>query len=151
MLDMPFALPFGGSILAPAVALVIWTLVMWVWLYATRIPAMQRARIDAGIIKRRQDLDGLPVSATQVADNYNHLHEQPTLFYAIVIISHLVGMTMEFQVLLAWAYVVIRVLHSLWQATINYVPVRFVLFTLGTLVLGALTLHVAIAVAHGSG
>jgi hypothetical protein len=144
-MSLPFALPFDGSILPTAVALVIWTLIVWLWMYATRIPAMQQAKIDAGTIKRRHDLDGLPVSATQVADNYNHLHEQPTLFYAIVIISQMIGMTHEVHVALAWAYVLIRVLHSVWQCTINFVPVRFLLFTLGTLVLAAMTTHVAIA------
>lgn len=148
-MSLPFDLPFGGAILPTAIALVIWTLVVWLWMYATRIPAMQAAKIDAGAIKRKHDLDGLPIGATQVADNYNHLHEQPTLFYAVVIISHLIGMTAEIHVALAWAYVLVRVLHSLWQCTINFVPVRFVLFTLGTLILAAMTTHVAMKMLHG--
>jgi hypothetical protein len=147
-MSLPFDLPFGGAILPAAVALILWTFVIWLWLYATRLPAMQKAKIDVGVIKRRQDLDGLPVSASQVADNYNHLHEQPVLFYALVIISHLIGMTHEVHVLLAWAYVGVRVLHSLWQCTINFVPIRFVLFLIGSLILMAMAAHVTLKMLH---
>lgn len=137
--------------LAAAVALAAWTFVVWAWMYATRIPAMLAARIDAGKLKHKEELHSLPTSARQVADNYNHLHEQPTIFYAIVIVSVLADMTHPVQVALAWAYVGIRVVHSLWQCTINFVPVRFTLFVAGTGVLGALTLHVAIRLARGLG
>ncbi len=143
--------PESWALFAPAIALILWTMIVWLWMYITRIPAMQRARIDAGKIKHKEDLHALPTSARQVADNYNHLHEQPTLFYAVILISALIGMTMPLQVQLAWAYVGLRVAHSLWQGTINYVPVRFVLFTLGTIVLGALAAHVAIKIARGLG
>ena len=148
-MSLPFELPFGGAILPAAVALILWTFVIWLWMYATRIPAMQKAKIDVAVIKRKQDLDALPVSASQVADNYNHLHEQPVLFYALVIISHLIGMTHEVHVLLAWAYVGVRVLHSLWQCTINFVPVRFVLFMIGSLILMAMAAHVTLKMLHG--
>jgi len=31
--------------LAPVIALVLWSFVMWAWLYATRIPAIRKAGI----------------------------------------------------------------------------------------------------------
>ena len=71
------------AILSPMLALVLWTFVIWVWMYATRIPAMNAAGIDPGKIKQKGDLDVLPVRVKQIADNYNHLHEQPVLFYAL--------------------------------------------------------------------
>jgi hypothetical protein len=73
-----------------------------------------------------------------VADNYNHLHEQPTVFYALVFYTHLAGTAGEAAVALARACVALRVLHSLVQNTINRVMIRFSLFALATLVLMAL-------------
>ena len=123
------------SILTPVLALICWTFVMWLWLYATRIPAMQKAGIDAGKIQQKGELDVLPIEVKRIADNYNHLHEQPTVFFALVFYSHLVGVADELNVMLAWAYVALRVAHSLIQAVWNYVPVRFLAFILSSLVL----------------
>lgn len=123
------------SILTPVLALICWTFVMWLWMYATRIPAMQKAGIDAGKIQQKGELDVLPIEVKRIADNYNHLHEQPTVFFALAFYSHLVGVADELNVMLAWAYVALRVVHSLIQAVWNYVPVRFLAFILSSLVL----------------
>jgi hypothetical protein len=134
-----------ASILAPALALVCWTLVMWAWMYATRIPAMRAAGLDPTQVKEKSDLDVLPRGVRQVADNYNHLHEQPVIFYALVLYSHLAGVADPLNVGLAWAYVALRVAHSLWQALVNFVPVRFGIFTLATLVLAAMAVRNVVA------
>jgi hypothetical protein len=139
----------GMDILQPVVALLAWTMVMWVWMYATRIPAMNKAGIDAknlvgsnGASLRAE----LPDTVSWKADNYNHLHEAPTLFYAVAIVLAIIGQGDGFNTLLAWAYVALRVAHSIVQATVNRVLIRFALFALSSLVLMALILHAAIAV-----
>ena len=123
------------SMMTPVLMLVCWTLIMWLWMYATRIPAMQKAGLKPAELKERSQLDVLPRSVRQVADNYNHLHEQPVVFYALAIYGHLVGVADPLNVGLAWAYVILRVAHSIFQATVNFVPVRFVLFSLSSVVL----------------
>jgi hypothetical protein len=133
------------SIMTPVLALVVWTFVIWVWMYATRLPAMRAAGIDPARLKRKSDLDTLPVRTQQVADNYNHLHEQPTIFYALVVYSQLVGVADPLNVGLAWAYVGLRVVHSVIQCTVNFVPVRFLVFTVATLVLGAIAVRNVLA------
>lgn len=133
--------------LAPMLALVLWTFVMWFWMYATRIPAIQAAGLDPAKVKQKSDLDVLPLSVRQVADNYNHLHEQPTLFYALVTCCVLGGAADATNVALAWAYVAIRVVHSLVQSTVNFIPLRFAVFTVGSLVLFAIGIRCAIAFA----
>jgi len=133
------------SVLTPVLALIVWTFVLWFWMYATRIPAMRAARIDPGKIRRKEDLDPLPVSVKQIADNYNHLHEQPTLFYALAIYSHLAGTADEINVILAWAYVGLRIVHSVIQCTANFVPVRFAVFVLASLALLAMTVRNVVA------
>ena len=125
-------------ILQPILALILWTFVLWFWLYSTRLPAMRRAGIDACTIKNREDLDVLPQSARQVAHNYNHLHEQPTIFYALLFYTHLMGYGDSVNTGLAWTYVGTRAVHSVIQCTSNYVPLRFIVFALGSFCLMAI-------------
>jgi hypothetical protein len=83
-------------------------------------------------------LSTLPTSARVVADNYNHLHEQPTIFYALVFYTHLAGGADTLNIMLAWSYVGLRIAHSFAQIVLKIVAVRFVLFALSTLVLVAI-------------
>jgi hypothetical protein len=135
-------MPTTTEFLSPVLALVAWTLVMWIWMYATRIPAMQAAGIDPqdaaypGTWAHR-----LRPGVRSVADNYNHLHEQPTIFYALMFFAALTGGADATTLGLAWAYVALRVVHSLVQATFNRVIVRFSIFALASLVLMALTVR----------
>ncbi len=126
---------FHLSLMTPMLVLICWTLVMWLCMYATRIPAMQKAGMDPARIKQKSDFDVLPIQVRQVADNYNHLHEQPVLFYALCVYAHLAGPDSAAAVSAAWAYVGLRIAHSVFQATVNFVPVRFALFLLATLCL----------------
>ena len=119
----------------PILALISWTFVMWGWMYATRIPAMRRANIDVDLIARTGAKLELPPEVSRVADNYNHLHEQPTLFYALLLTAQLIGVDDGLQITLAWSYVFLRVVHSLVQATRNVIMVRFGVFALGSIVL----------------
>lgn len=128
----------NSPMLTPALALISWTLLIWIWMYILRIPAMQSAGIDPDDARHPGSLDALPTAARQVADNYNHLHEQPTLFYALVFYTALAGNGDALAVNLAWAYVGLRVLHSLIQNTFNRVLARFTVFALSTVVLMAL-------------
>lgn len=124
-----------AQILAPAAVLVLWSIVMLFWMAFTRLPALTKL---GGLGKakpggRGQDLEGvLPDEINWKAHNYAHLMEQPTLFYATVAILAIQGAAGSLDVGLAWAYVLLRVIHSIWQATVNRVPVRFSLFLLST-------------------
>ncbi len=130
-----------NAVLLPLVVLVAWSLVMGAWATATRVSAMRKARIHPEKTRhtRGSVLDTLPSSVRQIADNYNHLMEQPTIFYAIVLVIALSGGAGGVDVGLAWAYVVVRITHSIWQATANVVMVRFYLFMGSALLLIPLT------------
>lgn len=130
-----------AALLYPILGLISWTFVMWLWMYVTRIPAMQKAQIDVKELSRTGAPLILPPEVARVADNYNHLHEQPTIFYALVLCAAMLGAVDSIQVILAWAYVGVRVVHSLVQATGNVIIVRFGLFAVGSLVLLALLLR----------
>lgn len=135
------------SLLQPVVALALWTFVMWFWMYATRLPAIKSAGLD---VRRRDwtrdDLKRLPLAVQWKADNYNHLHEAPTVFYALALTLHVLGTATATDAMLAWAYVGVRVAHSLVQALTNYIPARFSLFALSSVVLAAIAVRAALAV-----
>ena len=134
-----------AEILRPVVVLLAWTMVMWVWMYITRIPAMTKAHIAADEVRRTGTLDErLPEQVQWKAHNYNHLHQQPTVFYAVCLLLAMVGWGDGMNAFLAWIYVGLRILHSLVQVTANKVMVRFVLFALSSVVLIALIVHAAI-------
>lgn len=130
----------GQALLGPVLVLVAWTLVMFVWMYVTRIPAVQAAgiKLDPNAPKGEQ-MGSLPPRVRWKADNYNHLMEQPTIFYALVLALAILGEGSDLNVALAWAYVILRVCHSLLQALVNKIEVRFVLFALSNIPLFALT------------
>lgn len=132
-----------AQMLAPAAVLIGWTLIMLVWMAATRLPALRRigGLKNAKPGGRGQDLEGVVDDRINwKAHNYSHLVEQPTLFYAVSLIIALLGPNPT-MVLVAWIYVAIRIVHSLWQATVNVVSVRFLLFMLSTLALGVLAIR----------
>ena len=135
-----------SPILQPVVALVAWSLVMWVWLYATRIPAMRAAKVPMNPNMTAADLNAaIPAHVRWKADNYNHLMEQPTIFYAIALTLAAAGQGDGPNAWIAWGYVGLRVVHSLVQATVNLIMLRWAVFMVSSLLLVALTLHAAMA------
>ena len=134
------------ALLSPVIGLVAWTFVIWAWMYATRLPAMRKARMKPDPnAARGEQMAQLPPEVRWKADNYNHLMEQPTLFYAVAIVLALVSKSPGTDAALAWSYVGLRVVHSLLQATVNKIEARFALFVLGSLVLLAMTVRAALA------
>jgi hypothetical protein len=136
----------NSPIFAPAIVLVLWSLVMLGWLAITRLPAMAKAGIQLTTVvgARGANLEGVvPDRVNWKAHNYAHLMEQPTLFYATVIILGVIGQGEGLNLQLAWAYVILRIVHSIVQATWNRVAVRFTLFCLATVALLALALQAA--------
>jgi hypothetical protein len=137
------------SILAPAAALVVWSIIMLFWMAGTRLPAMSKIGMDlskAAPGGRGQDIDPhVSPSVAWKSHNYTHLMEQPTIFYATVMILAISGGTTSLSVSLAWGYTVLRVIHSIWQATVNTVAIRFVFFLLSSLCLTILAVQALLA------
>ena len=128
-----------SPLLAPVVALVAWTLVMLVWMAVKRRPFVTKGPLPNGA--RGEDLP--PGPHNWPAHNYQHLMEQPTLFYAIVLTLVFMHFDWPINVYLAWGYVGLRIVHSIIQSTVNIVRIRFLIFALSTLCLVGLTTHAA--------
>ncbi len=137
------------SLLAPGAVLALWTLIMLGWVAATRFPALAKAgltidKVPPGV--RGIDAEpSLPPEVNWKSHNYTHLLEQPTLFYAVIVFLHLSGGSTDLTRGLAWTYVVVRIVHSFWQAKVNRLPVRIILFTISTLCLLTLAVLAVIA------
>jgi hypothetical protein len=116
-----------------------------IWMVVSRFAAMKRKGIS---LKGRAGgrggaaLEGVVEDEVMwKAHNYMHLVEQPTLFYAIALtlaVGHGGG---GYSAILAWAYVVLRVVHSLVQTTVNIITYRFILWMLSSLALAGLTVQ----------
>jgi hypothetical protein len=133
-----------SPIFAPAIVLVLWSLVMLTWLALTRLPAMSAAGISLPTIvgQRGVNLEGvIPDRVNWKSHNYTHLMEQPTLFYATVLVLGVVGAGDGLNLQLAWGYVIVRIAHSIVQATWNRVTVRLGLFALATVALLILAIN----------
>lgn len=132
------------SIVTPVIALALWTHMVWAWMYATRIPAILSARMVLDpAAPRGEQMATLPAHVRWKADNYNHLMEQPTVFYAVALSLAVLGQGEGINLYIAWAYVASRVVHTLVQVTINHIPTRFAIFFVSSLILIALTLQAA--------
>ena len=141
-----------SPILIPVVALVAWTLLVMLWMLISRMREFQRLGVTFSNIPdgaRGVDLEGKAEAKAQwKSHNYNHLMEQPTIFYAIAITLALMGMGDGINIWLAWGYVGFRVVHSLVQCTVNVVRYRLALFSLATLCLVGLTVHASARIVH---
>ena len=136
-----------STLFAPLIALVLWSFVMWVWLYATRIPAIIRGKIAYDPYRPNEEfIAKMPARVRWKADNYNNLMEQPPIFYAVTLTLALLGDDGFLSASLAWAYVGLRIAHSLVHALINWVLLRFALFAAASVVLFAMTMRAAMIV-----
>ena len=138
-----------ADILKPVIVLILWTLVMLVWMLSVRLPALRRAGVDLGTLVGTKPSDAdhsLPASAQWKAHNYNHLMEQPTLFYAVSLTLAIAGAGNGINAAIAWIYVGLRIAHSIVQSTSNRVLWRFCLFAVSSASLAALAIHAAMAV-----
>ncbi len=132
--------------LTPVLALILWTFVMWIWFLALRVPAMNAISSNTqDFVEDPSLMDRMPDRAKWSGDNYNHLHEQPVLFYALMFYLFLVQVTPDWMLYLAWGYVVSRVIHSLVQSISNKLMVRFSLFALGSFMLFAMGIGAILA------
>lgn len=135
------------AILAPAAVLILWSLIVLGWMAITRFGGVkdvprEKLKELPRTGGRGQDLERvLPAKSTWASHNYSHLMEQPTLFYATVMILALIGEGAGVNLMLAWAYTGLRIAHSLWQILVNQVPIRFALFIASTACLLALAVN----------
>ena len=123
------------SILLPVLTLAFWTFIIFAIMAPARFYFLRMKHPQTAA--HTKNLKGLlPPWTERVADNYNHLFEQPVVFYAIALSIAVINNIEPLMIQLAWVYVALRVLHSIVQITFNFVPLRFTLFVTSWLILG---------------
>ncbi|MBY9065416.1 MAPEG family protein [Hyphomonas sp. WL0036] len=133
--------------LKPVMVLILWTCFMWFWMYALRLPAFSKAGIKPDEARHPGTYsDRLPPHVRSAADNYNHLHEQPTIFYAVMFLAALTGGGDHLATMVAWAYVALRIVHSIVQIVIGTVALRFLVFAAGSFCLFFLAVREALRI-----
>ncbi len=136
-----------SPILTPVLVLVIWTIVVLFWMAAARLPAISKAGLGPEAGERTAELATMLDRRVQFkADNYNHLMEQPTIFYATALALALAGLGEGLNLYLAWFYVVSRIVHSVIHCTVNIVMLRFTVFMLGSLAVLAMAVNGLLAI-----
>lgn len=136
------------ELLLPAAVLIVWTMVMVIWMFSDRVKLFKRHNINLNEHPGARGTDIAKMVGPKEdwpAHNYAHLLEQPTIFYAAIMILALSAFS-PLDVTLAWAYVVTRIVHSIFQATVNKVPVRGMIFGLSSLVMAVLAVRALLAV-----
>ena len=132
-------------ILGPAAVLVLWSVVVLLWMTSTGFPAFAKAGINVANTPRGAryaDVEkDMPEKVNWVSHNHTHLKEQPTIFYAVIVILAIAGDTSDVNLYAAWGYTGLRIVHSLWQGLVNVVKIRIVLFTLSTICLWVLAIN----------
>lgn len=122
------------ALLQPMMALIIWSMLVWLWMYVTRLPAIAAAKMKLDpMAPSGTQMAQLPAKVRWKAENYNHLMEQPTLFYAVTLALCILNQVSELAIIAAWSYVILRIIHSLFQAMLNIIQVRFVLFVMSNI------------------
>ena len=124
------------DILLPMLAMIILTAAVSMLLLATRLPLIIR---HFGHLQGAMHSDELRPKLSPrmrfITDNYNHLFEQPVLFYALVVYLHLSETIDELQIQMAWLYVASRAIHSLIHLTNNNVSARALAFVISMIIL----------------
>ena len=139
---------YEHGLILPVLALVAWSILVWLWMIASRAAVMSREKIHPQKAVRTREF-ATTGREQWVADNYNHLMEQPTIFYAAALATQAAGQGDAINVGLAWTYVIVRITHTIVQTTTNIVMWRFYLFILSTLALAVLVVRTLIGLFAG--
>jgi hypothetical protein len=121
----------------PVFAMAVLTLLVWLRMFQTRVGEMKRRRIHPQSVAQSAQMAQM-VEDSRAADNFRNLFELPVLFYAAMLLSIHVGIESTAMLVLAWAFVALRALHSYIHCTYNRVMDRFKAYVLSGFVLWAI-------------
>lgn len=128
------------TLIMPLFALMGVTASVWLAMYYKRISYLKKNSIDPQKLSTRQaKLEmNIPDYVSNTADNFNNLLELPIIFYVTCMLASLYNLTNPWLIVLAWGYVLLRIMHSVIQCTYNRVIHRFSAYFLSSLFLWAL-------------
>ena len=132
-----------AEIFGPLLVMFLLTLVVWLTLYARRLPFVFSGEFkpDRGT---SLELDmASPASIVHPSDNLKNLFELPVIFYALVIALYVTEQVDTVYLTAAWVFAGFRILHSVMHCTANIIPVRFLLYLVSAFSLWFMVLRAA--------
>jgi hypothetical protein len=130
------------AIFGPFLALIVLTLLVWVYMYVRRIRFITGSGIDPRQLEKPGELARLsPAAVSNPSDNLKNLFELPVLFYALGLLLFVTNRVDEVYVAAAWVFVAGRVAHSIVHCTFNRVIVRFYCYLAASLALWFMVLR----------
>jgi hypothetical protein len=130
------------QIFLPFLGMMVLTMVVWVYMYVTRLRHIARARIHPQeLTTSYRAAKHFPEHIGYPADNFRNLFETPVLFYALCIYLYVTATVDSLYVALAWGFVALRAVHSAIHCTINRVHGRFIAYMLSAIVLWIMLLR----------
>jgi hypothetical protein len=109
-------------ILLPLFVEVLLTFVLWGWMAGLRFRDMGPGGVRPEAIALREP--NWSRGTTQVANSFANQFELPVLFYVLTILAYVTHKAGVVFVILAWIFVIFRVLHACVHTTNNVVRVR---------------------------
>jgi hypothetical protein len=133
----------ADPIFAPFFAMILLTIVVWVYMYARRIPFIRSLRIPDEKLTPMELARVSPPAVANPSDNLKNLFEIPTIFYALVLFLHVTGSVDSVYLAATWVFVGFRALHSLVHCTFNLILLRFALYAISTLAVWFIAIRAA--------
>ena len=124
-----------NPVLLPLLCMVFLTFVVWILLFALRLPEISRKKIEHQDLRDRAEAHVLLTTSAAASNNLKNLFEMPVLFYVAAMLMMLLLIQDPLLVRLAWGFVVLRIIHSIVQCTYNRVVHRFIAYFLSCLFL----------------
>ena len=121
------------DILAPLFVLVALTFVLLVWMVAVRVTAVRGREVRVKEIALGQP--AWPPRVQQISNCFHNQLQLPMLFYVLTILALFLRKADLLFVVMAWIFVVLRIVHAAVFVTTNHVGHRFQAFGAGAVVL----------------
>jgi len=112
---------------------VLLTFALLTWMISARSSSLKRGEVKIRDIALGQP--GWTEDGTKVSNAYHNQFELPVLFYAAVAFAMITRKADLIFVVLAWLFVVARIVHAVIHTTSNHVPRRGQVFFVGAVIL----------------
>ena len=131
----------------PFLAMMLLTLVVWIYMYVRRLSFIFSKRLDPKQMTPSELARLTPSRVSNPSDNLKNLFEMPTVFYAVVLHIYVTNKVDAVYVAAAWTFFLFRALHSVVHCTFNFIPLRFVLYVISAMAVWFMVVRAAIAAA----
>jgi hypothetical protein len=135
----------SNAIFVPFVGTMLLTLVVWIYMYARRIPFILRSKMSPQQLTPLEFARLSPPQVSNPSDNLKNLFELPTLFYAVVLYLHATNQIDTAYLAAAWVFFALRIAHSAVHCTFNFIPLRFWLYAISAVALWFMVIRVALS------